>query len=161
MDQVDMDGLILYLKDLLATRFSRDVSQIYYGDIGVYLPSSFGSSRKEQKCIIALSPSYNRLIEDQRVTAFENRLLGIDIICMINITPFFKVNPTEAFGEQKLVRLATEIATFLAQEENVNLQDRVQMTKVGDIDWAWLPKDNQAIRGAAVAYEARVRIPRI
>lgn len=155
-----MDGLILYLISLLGNRFARDVSQIYYGDIGVYLPSSFGGSRKEQKCIIALSPAYNRLGDD-RVVAFEERFLGIDIICMVNITPYFAVSPSEAFGEQKLVRLATEVATFLTQEEYVNLGGRVQMTKVGDIDWAWLPKGDQAIRGAAVAYEARVRIPRI
>lgn len=161
MIQVDMDGLILYLKDLLSVRFSKKVSQFYYGDIGVYLPSSFGASRKEQKAIIALQPVYNRLLEGTRTVASEDRLLGVDIISMVNITPFFKANPTEAYGEQMLVQLTTEIYKFLAQEENVNLQGRVSYAEVGDIDWAWVPKDDQAIRGAAIAYECRVRVPRM
>jgi hypothetical protein len=58
--QVDMTGLIDYLEKILTGRFQRVVSKIYFGDIGVYLPDSFGGSRKEQKAIVALAPSYNR-----------------------------------------------------------------------------------------------------
>lgn len=130
-------------------------------DIGIYLPSSFGASRKEQKSIVALQPTYDRLLEGSRTVASEDRLLGVDIISMVNITPFFKANPTEAYGEQMNVLLITEIRKFLAQEENVNLQDRVAYAEAGDVDWAWMPKDDQAVRGAALAYECRVRVPRI
>jgi hypothetical protein len=161
MEQLDMEGLIDYLSEILARRFSREVSQIYFGDIGVYLPSSFGGSRRDQKAVIALVPSYNHIIEGERVAAWESRLLGIDIVTMVNITPFFEAAPTEAYGERILVRLTTEIAQFLTQEENVNLDGRVQMVNVGDIDWAWVAKGDQAIRAAGIAYEARVRIPRM
>lgn len=161
MADVDMDGLILYLKDLLGRRFSAKVSQIYYGDIGVYLPSSFGGSRKDQKAIIALSPVYDREMAEKRTVAADYRLLGVDIICLVNITPFFQANPSEAYGEQMLVKLATEIRNFLNLEENVTLSDRVQYCTVGDIDWNWSPRQDQAIRGAAVAFEARTRVVRI
>lgn len=161
VEQLDMEGLIDYLSDLLARRFSREVSNIYFGDIGVYLPASFGGSRRDQKAIIALQPAYNHLMEGERVAAHESRLLGIDIIVMVNITPFFEAAPKEAYGERILVRLTTEIAQFLTQEENVNLSGRVQMVSVGDIDWTWVAKGDQAIRAAGIAYEARVRIPRM
>jgi hypothetical protein len=161
MADIDMDGLILYLKQLLSRRFSAKVSQIYYGDIGVYLPASFGGSRKDQKAVLALSPVYDREMPDQRVAAHESRLLGVDIIALVNITPFFQANPTEAYGEQMLVKLIGEIRDYLALGENVTLQERVQYCKVGDIDWNWTPRGDQAIRGAALAFEARIRIPRI
>jgi hypothetical protein len=159
--QLDMDGLIDYLSAILSKQFSNQVSQIYYGDIGIYLPSSFGSSRRDQKAVIALSPVYNRLLDDQRVAVFENRVLGVDIITMVNITPFFSANPQEAYGERMLVNLTTAIATYLTQTENEDLGGRVQYAKVGDINWAWMARRDQALRGAAVSYEARVRIPRI
>lgn len=130
-------------------------------DIGIYLPSSFGSSRRDQKAVIALSPAYNRLLDDQRVASFENRILGVDIITMVNITPFFSANPQEAYGERMLVNLTTAIATYLTQTENEDLGGRVQYAKVGDINWAWMARRDQALRGAAVSYEARVRIPRV
>lgn len=160
-EQFDMEKLIDYLSDLLARRFSREVSNIYFGDIGVYLPSSFGGSRRDQKAVIALQPAYNHLLEGERVASFESRLLGVDIVTMVNITPFFEAAPQEAYGERILVRLTSEIAQFLTQEENVNLGGRVQMVNVGDIDWTWVAKGDQAIRAAGIAYECRVRIPRM
>jgi hypothetical protein len=161
MAHVTMEELIDYLSDLLGPQFSRDVSNIYFGDIGIYLPSSFGGSRNDQQAVIALQPSYNHLMEGERVAAHEMRLLGVNIIVMVNITPFFTAAPTEAYGERMLVRLVTEIATFLTQEENINLDGRVHFSTVGDIDWAWVAKGDQAIRAAAISYEARVRIPRM
>ncbi len=159
-EQVGMEGLIDHLENILKTRFSSQVSEIYFGDIGVYNPTSFSGTRSEQRAVIALSPSYNRLVSDQRNASFENRNLGVDIIIMINMTPFFEARPSEAFGERKLVRLTTEVATFLTQEEHVTLGDRVQMTTVGDIDWLWQQRQNQALRAAGIAYDARVRITR-
>lgn len=161
MTHVDMDGLVTHLQDILGRKFQNEVSYIYYGDVGVYLPSSFGGSRRDQKAIIALSPAFNHLIEGQRVAAFENRLLGIDIITMVNITPFFEAAPKEAYGERMLVRLTTQIATFLTQLENENLDGRVAYAEVGDIDWAWVQKKDQSIRAAGISYQARVNLPRM
>lgn len=159
-DTLDMDGLVEYLKSTILRNFSSKIAKMYYGDIGVYLPSAFGSSRNDQKAIVVVQPTYNRLMKSERTAASEFRLLGVDIIVLVNITPFFRVDPPEAYGEKMLVKLTTEIATFLTQEENINLQDHVHFTEVGDVDWAWVAKGDQAIRGAAIAYEARVRVPR-
>jgi len=159
--RVDMVGLIDHLEYILAKRFSRVVSKIYFGDIGVYLPESFGGSRKEQKAIVAIQPEYNRLLEGTRTVAGEYRNLGVGIIVLVNITPFFKANPEEAYGERMLVQITTEIAQFLTQESNVELQDRVQFSEVGDIDWAWMRKGDQSVRAARIEFTARVRVDRL
>ena len=161
MADLNMEQLIDYLIDLLSRRFSNRVSNIYFGDIGVYLPSSFTGPRRDQLAILAIQPAYNHLMEGERVAAHESRLLGVDIIGMVNITPFFEAAPQEAYGERILVRLMAEIAMFLTQEDNVTLGGRVRHTEVGDIDWAWVAKGDQAVRAAGLAYQARVRIPRM
>jgi hypothetical protein len=160
-DAVTMEGLIDHLSSLLAKRFANDVSRIYFGDIGVYNPIAFGGDRKNPKLVVALSPSYNRLIEDERNAAYELRLLGLDIIVFVNITPYFQADPPEAYGERKLVRITTQIAEYLTLEENINLGGRVQFSKVGSIDFSWVQRSDQSLRAAGVAYECRVRIPRI
>ena len=73
----------------------------------------------------------------------------------------FEAAPKEAYGERMLVSLTTEIAQFLTQEENFTLGGLVTSTEVGDIDWAWVARKDQALRGAAIHYEARVRISRM
>jgi hypothetical protein len=160
-ENVSMEAVVDVLSDVLARRFGGRVSNIYFGDIGVYLPASFGGSRSTQKAVIALSPVYNYLQEGSRVAVQETRLLGIDIITLVNITPFFEAAPKEAYGERMLVSLTTEIAQFLTQEENFTLGGLVTSTEVGDIDWAWVARKDQALRGAAIHYEARVRISRM
>lgn len=161
IEQVNMDGLISYLIELLGQRFAAEVSQLYYGDIGIYPPSAFLGPRREQKCVVAISPDYNRLVENDRNAAFESRLLGVNVIVMVNLTPYFEAMPKEAIGERKLVQVTTAIAEYLTLEENINLKGRVQFTKVGDIDWEWQARGTQAVRAAAISHESRVRIPRI
>jgi hypothetical protein len=161
MADFDMDELIIYLQSLLEKKFSNEVANFYYGGIGVYLPSSFGGSRRDQKCVIALSPVNSKLIEGERVAISEQRHLAVDIITLVNITPFFEASPREAYGERMLVKLTSRIHEFLTHEDNVNLQGHVQFTKVGDIDWEWTGRGDQALRGAAIAYQARVRVPRL
>ena len=160
-EDVGMERVIDELAELLRRRFSNKVAHIYFGDIGVYLPASFGGSRNSQKAVIALSPIYNYLQEGSRVAAQETRLLGIDIITLVNITPFFEAAPQEAYGERMLVSLTTEIAEFLTQNENFTLGGLVSSTEVGDIDWAWTARRDQALRGAAIHYEAKVRVHRL
>lgn len=160
-EDAGMEKVIDVLADKLSRRFSGKVSNVYFGDIGVYLPASFGGSRNQQKAVIALSPVYNYLQEGSRVAVQETRLLGVDIITLVNITPFFEAAPKEAYGERMLVSLTTEIAEFLTQEENYNLDGLASSTEVGDIDWAWVARKDQALRGAAIHYEARVRVRRM
>ena len=155
--QVDMEGLIDHLIKLLGPRFSKVVSHIYFGDIGVYLPESFGGSRKTQKAVIAIAPSSNRIVEGTQTVQSVYRELLIDIMVFVNITPFFEASPEEAYGERMLLQIATEIAAFLAQSSNLNLERRVQSSRVGDIDWAWQAREDQAVRGARIEFIARVR----
>jgi hypothetical protein len=156
-----MEKVIDVLMDVLGRRFSQKVSNVYFGDIGIYLPASFGGSRNQQKAVIAISPLYNYLQEGSRVAAQETRLLGIDIITLVNITPFFEAAPKEAYGERMLVNLTTEISQFLTQEDNMDLGGILASSTVGNIDWAWVARNDQALRGAAIHYEARVRVDRL
>lgn len=160
MAHLTMEQLIDFIEYDLAYEFSNEVSQIYFGDIGVYLPSSFGGSRRDQKAIIALNPMYNRLVEGTRTAASEYRELGVEILVLVNITPFFTANPDEAYGERMLVRLTTSIADFLTRLENVDLQDRVSYTEVRNINWEYRPSDDQALRAAGIEFVARVYITR-
>ena len=130
-------------------------------DVGRYPPAAFGSSRGNQKAIIAISPMYNRLIEGSRTAASENRCYGLRIISIMNITPFFEANPEQAYAEEELTNLSEDIIAFLTLQENVTLDGRVQFSEVGDIDFAWMMRQQaQYLRGAAVEYDVRVRIPR-
>ena len=164
VEQVRFSGLIQHLQEVLSRRFSSRVARIYYGDIGIYPPAVFGTSRATQKAIIALTPIYNKELENQRTAISENREYGLRIVVMMNITPFFEASPTEAYAERQLTELAEEIATFLTQQENVQLGGRVQWSSVGDIEYGWIQRESentvQYIRAAAVEYSARVRVKR-
>lgn len=152
-----MEEIIDYLSALLANEFSDTVSQIYFGDIGIYLPQTFGSSRRDQKAVIALSPQNDHPIDNGKTELYENRTERLNIIVMVNITPFFRANPEEAYGERMLVRLTTQIKKFLNQAENERLGGRVRSTNVGEIDWAWTARGDQAIRAARILYEWRIQ----
>lgn len=152
-----MEEVIDYLMTLLYNRFSDTVSQVYFGDIGIYLPQSFGGSRRDQKAILALSPENDHPIEGSKTELYENRLVRLNIITMVNITPFFKANPEEAYGERMLVRLTTQIKNFLNEADNERLGGRVRATKVREIDWAWTARGDQAIRAARILYEWRIQ----
>jgi hypothetical protein len=152
-----MEEIIDYLMSLLANRFSDSVAQVFFGDIGVYLPQMFGSSRRDQKAIIALSPENDHPIEGQKTELYENRTQRLNIITMVNITPFFRANPEEAYGERMLVRLTTQIKNFLNEAENQRLGGRVRSTNVGEIDWAWTARGDQAVRAARILYEWRIQ----
>lgn len=157
----DTEDLIDHLKPLLQNHLANDVSNIYYGDIGVYLPSHFIGPRKEHQAVLALAPAYDRIIEGSRVAHQESRLIGVDIIALVNITPFFQASPREAYGERQLSDLMRKIRTFLTQQQHVNLGGRVQMFSVGDINWSWLQRDNLSLRGAALEVTARVKVDRM
>lgn len=158
---VDTEDLIDHLMPMLRNLLANDVTNVYYGDIGVYLPSHFLGPRKENKAVLAVSPSFDRLEEGTRVASQETRLIGVNIIGFVNITPDFKASPTEAYGERRLSQLMKKIRTFLSQQENVTLGGRVQYLSVGDITWRWMQRDNLALRGAALEVTARVKVSRM
>jgi hypothetical protein len=155
-----MEQLVDHLRHILTYQFSRDVSRVYFGDLGEYIPANFGGSDKEPKAIIALNPKYSRPHPGGKTAGHEYRDLGVDIIVMVNVTSQFTANPDEAYGERKLVRLTTEIYEFLNKRDNTDLKGLVQYTKILDIDWEWQQRGDTAVRAAGIEYEARVIVPR-
>lgn len=156
----DAVDLIDHLIPLLKKQFSNDVSNVYFGDLGVYLPSHFLGPRKEQRAVLALSPGIDMPEVDGRTAAASYRLITIDIIGLVNITSEFEASPDEAFGERRLALLMRKIRTFLEQQKNVNLDGRVQYLEVGAIRWTWTQREKLALRGAALELTARVRVSR-
>lgn len=156
----DAVDLIDHLIPLLKKQFGNEVSNVYFGDIGVYLPSHFLGPRKDQRAILALSPGLDAPLEDGRTAAATYRLITVDIIGLVNITAEFEASPEEAFGERRLALLMRKVRTFLEQQKNINLDGRVQYLDVGAIRWNWMQRDKLAIRGAALEVTARVRVSR-
>jgi len=154
----EMEEIIVYLQNILQNEFARDVTSVYFGDIGIYPPTVFGSSRKDTKAILIIQPVSSVPIPGERVAESEKRTLRLQIIAMVNITPFFTALPSEAYGERILVNLISRVAKFLAQEENVTLDGRVIFSRVENIDWEWTQRKDQSLRGSAISYEVDVRI---
>lgn len=157
----DTEALIDHLKPLIESEFSRYVSNVYFGDIGIYLPSSFSGTRREPKAIIALSPAFDRLVEGSRTPLSEYRDITVDIIALVNITPYFTAAPEEAYGERALAALMNKMRKFLTQFEHRTLGDRVMEFQVGDINWAWTGRESDAIRAASLDVNARIRVSRM
>lgn len=155
----DTTDLIDHLKPFLEKLLANDVSRVYYGDIGVYLPTHFQGPRKEQRAILVLQPAYDNL--ESRVASQETRLIGIDVIGLVNITPYFKADPKEAYGERQLSEIMKKIRVLLTQLQYHNLDGRVQDMKVEDIRWSWIQRDALSLRGASVRVEARIKVNRL
>lgn len=156
----DAVDLIDHLIPLLKKQFSNEVTDVYFGDLGTYLPSHFMGPRKDQRAVLALSPGIDAPEEDSRTAAATYRLITIDIIGLVNITSEFEASPKEGFGERRLALLMRKIRTFLEQQRNVTLDGRVQYLHVGAIRWTWTQRDKMALRGAALEVTARVRVSR-
>lgn len=156
-----MEELVDHLKYLFEQNFGNDINHVYFGDKGLYLPADFRASDGTPKCVVALSPNYNRPYNDLRVASEEYRVLGIQILVMINLIPYFEPNPPEELGERLLVRLTTAIYEYLTRLENVDLDRRVQYTQVGEINWEWQQRGEEAVRTAGIDFEARVLVSRL
>lgn len=154
MADLKMEGLVDYLAKLLGKQFASDVSQIYFGDVGIYPPKAFQNSRGEPKTVIALVPAYDHADPKSISGHSEIRKLGVDVAVLVNMTPYFKAMPEEAFGERLLVRVTERIRAFLAQAENETLQRQVRFVRVGDINWRWMQRGKDAsVRAAAIELE--------
>lgn len=156
----DTKALIEHLSPMLQKVLSNEISRTYFGDIGVYLPTHFIGPRKDNRAILVLSPAFDRVVEGSRVASQETRLIGVDIIALVNITPDFRASPDEAYGERKLASLMATLRDFLSQQENVDLGGRVQYFSVGDISWHWAQRDKLSLRGAVLEVTAKVKVSR-
>jgi len=154
----NFENIIDYLAQLLGKQFSADVSTIYFGDVGIYPPRAFQDALgKPTKAVIALVPRYDRFDEaNGRTMAGEFRRLGLHVLVLVNMTPYFEAMPQEAFGERILVRLVARVRQFLSLDEHVTLGGRVLSSSVGDVNWNWIMRDADFLRAAAIDYEVVV-----
>lgn len=156
----DTADLVEHLKPLIERSLATDVSNTYYGDVGVYLPTHFLGPRKEQRAVVIIQPAFDDLVPNTRVASQEHRLLGVDIIGLVNITPYFKANPTEAYGESQLANVMRKLRNLLTQQALVNLDGRVEFFSIEDIRWSWVQRDNLSLRGASLRATARIKVDR-
>lgn len=157
---MDTEDLIDHLKPMIERELGNEISRTYFGDIEVYLPGHFKGPRNSDRVVLVFNPAYDRLEEGTRTAASEYRLIGLDIIGFVDITPYFKASPDEAYGERRLASFMRKLRTYLTQQVNTNLDGRVQNFLVGDVNWARQKRDNLSIRGAGLEIQARVRVPR-
>ena len=157
----DTADLVDHLKPLIERALANDVSNVYYGDIGVYLPTHFLGPRKEQRAVVVIQPAADELIAGSRVASMEYRLLSIDVVGLVNLTPYFKANPSEAFGERQLSEVMRKLRTLLTQHSLTKLDDRVDFFSIDDIRWSWMQRENLSLRGAALRASARIKVDRM
>lgn len=156
----NIEDILTILQEALKSTFVDEVSHVYFGDISNYLPSAFIGENKRQSAVIALAPDYDHPYGNERVAAHETRELAINIMVLANISNEFVANPQEAFGERRLLRLVNNIRTYLTQQANEDLANLVMYTEIGDIDWTYRIREEQAIRIAVISYIVRIRIRR-
>lgn len=160
MSVLAMDDLIDTLKRALEQQFPDDVSQVYYGDVGLYPPKAFQDNRGQQRRVLAIVPASDTL-DDNRNPMAEIRSLTVNIIVMVNMTPYFEAMPPEAIGERALVTLVEKIRTFLAQDISMTLGGRVLTSRVPSVQWDWVQRGSTAIRAAAIEFEVKVQVMRM
>ena len=140
--------------------FSNEIASLYFGDIVIYPPNAFRDRRNQWAPVIAVYPRYNRKVEGQETMNSALRIYGIQILVMVNYTPYISVPPEEAMGERMLSEMAERIMEYFAKPENLHFDHRVQLASITDVDWAWNPRLDQPIRGAEITYEVSLRVPR-
>lgn len=155
-----MDNLIDALKRALEQQFPDDISQVYYGDVGLYPPKAFQDNRGQQRRVVAIVPSSDTL-DDNRNPMAEIRTLTVNVIVMVNMTPYFEAMPPEAIGERSLVQLVEKVRTFLAQADAMTLGGRVLTSKVPSVEWDWVQRGTNAIRAAAIEFAVKVQVMRM
>lgn len=150
--------VILNLINALQYEFGREVSSFYFGDTVIYPPSAFISPTGQYCPVIAISPSFNHLVDGSQAGNGEIRVLGIDILLLINYTPYIEAVPTVAAGEEMLLDIADRVFEYLRRYDMLTIYGSVIMANVSDINWTWSPRQNQPIRGAIISYELQVAI---
>lgn len=150
--------VIVALLNALQHEFGNEVTSFYFGDIVVYPPSAFISPTGQYSPVIAVSPSYNHLVDGSQAANGEIRALGLDILVLYNFTPFIQAVPTVAAGEEALMDIVDRIFEYLRRFDMLTLYNTVLMANVSEINWTWSPRQNQPIRGAVISYDLQVAI---
>lgn len=150
--------VIINLLNALQYEFGREISSFYFGDTVIYPPSAFISPTGQYCPVIAVSPSYNHLVEGSQAANGEIRALGIDILLLVNFTPYIEAVPTVAAGEEILLDAVDRVFEYLRRFDMLTLYNSVIMANVSEINWTWSPRQNQPVRGAVISYDLQVAI---
>lgn len=159
-NDIGMEELVDFLAQLLKEEFPDEINMIYFGDPAIFPPIAFQDEIGKPKACVAIVPKYDRVNKNDRNPAFEVRALGVHIVVLVNMIPFFEALPKEAYGERMLVRLVGKIQRFLSLSEMQTLYNRVTDAGLMDTSWSWHNNGNDAIREAAIEYSVLIQIPR-
>lgn len=159
--EVIVEEVIDTLLFALINMFPNDIANGYFGDIVNYLPSAFLGPNQQQMAVVAIAPDFDHEIEGSQTAASEYRWVNLSVMTIVNITPDFEALPSEAFGERRLLRLTEKIRSYLSKTANETIDTRVSHVRVGDIDWTWAVRNEQALRISMINYRFRIRINRM
>ena len=159
--EVIVEEVIDTLRFALVNMFPNEIANAYFGDIVNYLPSAFLGPNQQQAAVVAIAPDFDREVEGTQTAASEHRWVSLNIMVIVNITPEFESMPNEAFGERRLLRLTEKIRSYLSKTKNETIDERVSHVRVGDIDWTWAVRNEQALRISMINYRFRIRINRM
>lgn len=164
MADFTIEAMIDYVRSIVHNQFSDEISQTYFGDVGVYPPKAFQDQLGQQRAVLSVIPAYDEPHEGGSTAAGEFREVGIELVCLINMVPYFTAMPEEAPAERLLLRLVTRIRQFLQQQSNITLGGNVSAMKVGGIRWDWVARGNNpeasALRAAGISVEAIIYVPK-
>ena len=158
MEDLNFEGLIDLLIQILQHNFSNDISAIFVGDVGIITPRAFQDSYGNQKAAVMIVPVSDVEIEETATNASVDRLFSLDIVVLVNMIPFFQAMPSEAFGERMLLRLAHKIRTFFSQSSNFSLGGNVSRVKVKDVNFTTLNRSSKKVEAFYTAAGIRMEV---
>src|SRR5690606_7788168 len=119
-----------------------------------YPPIAFQNRKGEQGIIIALV--VDDMVPKQVSAAGGVWDMKVSIIAMANMVPEFEAMPEEAFAERRILQFITRYMSFLSKTENVSLHGRVTTSKIENVQFDYMQREDMALRGAAILWNATV-----
>jgi len=164
-DDLNLEGLIDLLIQIIQRQFANDVSSIYVGDVGIITPRAFMDANGNQKAAVMIVPVADTKLEGTETTASVDRVFAIDLVTLVNMVPFFQAMPQEAFGVRTLIRLTQKMRTFFSQSENFSLAGNVSRVVVDDVNYSNLARkykdDDYFYTAAAIRMEVTSNVPKL
>jgi hypothetical protein len=151
-----IDYIILKIK----AKYPREFSDVTFGELPNYTPEMFQGPRGTTLPLVAVSPVYDRLVENTRTPASEVRARGVDIVTIVNILPEMQAKPPEKLGERILTRHTQYLINFLGSSEMVTLDGHAEYAAIGDINNEWLVGDKLVHRASRIQFIVFARLNR-
>lgn len=128
-------------------------------DTGLYPPKAFQSDKGEQRIVLAFVPK-DEIPKDNGTAYSQEWTIRLEILVMINLIPFYEAMPVEAYGEEKLNTITTNITQFLTQLQNLTLNTNVNATRVASVKYDNMQRGKLSLRAACIKFEADVEVLR-